>query len=358
MNARITALEVTRRLLEVRLRRRGPLYLVHALTARCNARCGFCAWNPEFYDPRDQLSTEAIEQLYSDAREAGFIGVSLWGGEPLVHRDFDRVVAHAKSMGLTTNVITNGFLLPRHLDAVTAHVDRLCISVDHPSSEHDRIRGIPGLFDRIVESVGAVRQRDPAKPIVFICTLQKANVAREIVREMAELLRRLGVIGVFNGMRHEAASDDPDATLDAYAASQAQLSAAFALLEDLKQQGYPILNSHTHIRMMRNGPPVYRCHWPKLMLPIEANGDVVDCMHWGTRPIGNLRDASLSKILESPRLRELATEGEGCHKCVSIHRIELSKVWEGNLEPVRSWSMLRRPPTRTIKLPIVDGRSG
>ena len=78
---------------------------------------------------------------------------------------------------------------------------------------------------------------------------------------------------------------------------------------------------------MRDGPPVYRCHWPKFMLPIEANGDVVDCMHWGTRPIGNVKDTPFAELLASPRLRALAgREGEACHKCVSIHRVEISEV--------------------------------
>jgi hypothetical protein len=87
---------------------------------------------------------------------------------------------------------------------------------------------------------------------------------------------------------------------------------------------------------------VYRCHWPKLMLPVEANGDVVDCMHWGTRPIGSLRQARLAEILTRPRLGELmGAAGEACHKCVSIHRVEISEVWEGNLEPLRSWRLLR-----------------
>jgi len=343
-HGRLTAFEVTRLLASARLGRRGPLYLVHALTARCNARCGFCAWNPDFYDPKDQLCTETIEKLYTDAREAGFIGVSIWGGEPLLHRDFERVVRHAKGLGLITNMVTNGFLLERKMDAVLSNVDRLCISVDHPSSEHDAIRGIRGLFDRVVAATREVRRRDPDKRIVFICTLQKANVHPDTIREMAELMRSLGVLGIFNGMREEAAGDAPDAAIDTYAASQAQLARAFDLLGDLKRRGYPILNSHTHLEMMRSGPPIYRCHWPKLMLPIEANGDVVDCMHWGTRPIGNLREAPLPEILKSPRLRELAGEvGEACHKCVSIHRVEISEVWEGNIEPVKSWRLLGKP---------------
>lgn len=337
-----TALEVTRNVVGARLGRGHPLYLVHALTARCNARCGFCAWNPDFYDPKEQLSTPAIKQLYSDARRAGFVGVSIWGGEPLLHPDFEDVVRHAKSLGLVTNMVTNGFLIEKKLDAIVPYIDRLSISVDHPSARHDEMRGIKGLFERIVSATKAVRARAPTKPILFICTLQKANVDPATLRELVALMDRLGVLGVFNGLREEAATEGTDAGLDQYAPTRSQLAVAFTLLRELKEQGRPILNSFTHLDMMRAGPPVYRCHWPKFMLPIEANGDVVDCMHWGTRPIASLKTAAFDEVLKHPRLRALSgKEGEGCHKCVSIHRVEISEVCSGNLEPVRSWSMLR-----------------
>ncbi|MFW5876250.1 MAG: radical SAM protein [Myxococcota bacterium] len=338
---RVTALEAARALASARFRRRPPVYLVHALTARCNARCGFCAWNPDFYDPSDQLPTDAIEQLYTDAREAGFIGLSVWGGEPLLHRDFGRVMRHAKGLGLHTNMVTNGFLLDRKMDDVLAYVDRIAISVDHPSSRHDEMRGIPGLFDKIVGSTREIRRRAPQMPIAFVYTMQRENIDAGTLREMAELLRSLGVVGVFNGLREEAATDDADAALDAYAAPPDQLARAFVTIAELKRQGYPIQNSHTYMGMMQQGPPIYRCHWPKLLLPVEANGDVVDCMHWGTRPLGNVRQTPFAEILRSPRLRELAGEaGESCHKCVSIHRVEISEVARGNLEPVRSWRAL------------------
>ncbi|MBK8940639.1 MAG: radical SAM protein [Polyangiaceae bacterium] len=340
-----TVFEISKAFALARLGRGHPLYLVHALTARCNARCGFCAWNPEFYDPKDQLSTPAIKRLYSDARAAGFVGVSIWGGEPLVYRDFDEVVRHAHEIGLATHMVTNGFLLEQRLDAVVRWVDRVCVSLDHPSAVHDELRGIRGLFERIVSATRALRARAPSKPIIFVCTLQKANVQPETLRSLCALMDDLGVLGIFNGLRHEAAAAGGDAPIDRYAPSDAELSAAFSTLRDLKLGGAPVLNSLTHLDMMRAGSPVYRCHWPKFMLPIEANGDVVDCMHWGTRPIGNVRDTPFQELLASPRLRALANEaGEACHKCVSIHRVELSEVSDGNLEPLRSWAMLRRSP--------------
>ena len=345
MNHRPNALEIARLVVGAKLNWSHPLYLVHSLTARCNARCGFCAWNPDFYDPRAQLSTEAIKRLYSDAREAGFLGLSIWGGEPLLHPDFGELARHAKEVGLATHMVTNGFLLDRKMDDVVRHVDRICISLDHASKLHDDIRGIRGLYDKIVASTRELKRLAPNKQIIFIYTLLKNNVDVESIRAMGDLMADLGVLGVFNGMRQEAATNDPDAKLADWAPTQAQLTEAFVTIADLKRRGYPVLNSFTHLHMMKRGAPVYRCHWPKFMLPIEANGDVVDCMHWGTRPIDNVGRTPLAEVLKNPRIHALAGEaGENCHKCVSIHRVELSEVWAGNLEPTLSWGMLRKPP--------------
>jgi MoaA/NifB/PqqE/SkfB family radical SAM enzyme len=354
-----SAFEVVRSLVAARCRWRPPVYLVHALTARCNARCGFCAWNPDFYDPSQQLPTEAIAQLYTDARRAGFIGLSIWGGEPLLHPDFGDLVRHARDVGLLTHMVTNGFLLERKIDAVVSYVDRLCISLDHPSAVHDEIRGVRGLFDRIVASTRELRRRAPDLPIIFVYTLLKQNVAPDTLRAAADLMAELGVLGIFNDLRVDAATDAPDTTLAGWAPSDDERAAAFVTLTELKRRGYPILDSFTYLGMMRQGPPVYRCHWPKFMLPVEANGDVVDCMHWGTRPIGNVARTPLTELLAHPRLRALGGHaGEACHACVSIHRVEISEVWNGNLEPLRSWRMLRTPPPPVATVARAAGAAG
>ncbi|MCZ7677446.1 MAG: radical SAM protein [Sandaracinaceae bacterium] len=333
------AIEAARALYQARTDWQHPLHLIHAVTARCNARCGFCAWNPDFYPGNTDLDTDDVRRLYRDAREAGFLSLSMWGGEPLVRKDIGELARYAKELGFATSMVTNGALLERKMDEVMPWIDRVAISVDHPSSQHDVMRKIPGLFARIERATAACRERYPAKKIAFNYTLMKNNADLGSITRMAELAEGLDVSVVFNAMRTEvAASDAEGVDLAQYAPSREQIVRAFEHVRALKRRGLPVVNSYTHLEEMAAYPPRYRCHWPKLMLPVEANGDVVDCMHWGTRPIGNVRDTSLAELLRHPRLRELAgPAGERCHECVSLHRVEISKVWEGRLEPLVSW---------------------
>ncbi len=337
-NPQDSVLTLGRKLLGARMGTRRQLYLIHSLTNRCNAQCGFCAWR--FYDHKDELTTPEIKKLHADARAAGFMGVSLWGGEPLIHRDIGEILEHAHGLGLRTHMVTNGALLHKKMDRVLPYLDRICFSVDHPSERHGEMRAIPGLYGKIIDATREMRRRAPNKKVIYVYTFQKGNTAPETIRRMAETLRELGVVGVFNAMRLEVATDDPEQAdkLKAHEATFEEQALAFATVRELKREGYPILNSFTHIDMMQEGPPKYRCHWPKFLLPIEANGDVVDCMNWGRKPVDNIRRTPLAQVLEHPRLRALAgKEGEACHKCVSLHRVEVSEACEGNLEPLLAW---------------------
>jgi len=336
----MNTIDMARTLFRLRFKWENPIYLIHAITARCNARCGFCAWHPDFYDGSDELTTDEVKKLYRDAREAGFVALSLWGGEPLVRQDVGELLKYAKELGFATNMITNGALLERKMDEVVPHIDRLCISVDYPSDKHDSFRGVKGLYGKILSATLRIKAKYPKQKIVYNYTIQNENADLQIIEEMARVMKTLGVAGIFNGMRIEAASTDEEkeAEMRKYNPTNAKLAEVFEKLRELKKLGYPIVNSHTHINKMTDLPMFYRCHWPKAVLPIEANGDVVDCQYWGRKPIDNIRNKPFSEILKHPRVLALAgKEGESCHKCVSVHRIDVSEAWEGRLRALASW---------------------
>lgn len=336
---RANIIELLGQLFQAKRGWKHPLYLIHAATARCNARCDFCAWNPEFYEGTDELTTEQVKQLYRDARRAGFLALSVWGGEPLLRRDIGEILSFAKDQGFFSHIVTNGALLERKLEDVMPYIDRICISVDHPSDTHDKIRGTKGLYGKILAATLKIRSRYPKKKIVFNYTIQKANVDPDTIEEMARVMKQLGVVGIFNGLRVDAAAGESPVDLSKYNPTNDELATAFRKVRDLKKRGYPIVNSYTHIDKMMHLPMTYRCHWPKFMLPIEANGDMVDCMYWGQRPIGNITRTPFAELLKSPRLALLAgKEGEACHRCVSIHRVDISEAWEGRIEPLVGWA--------------------
>jgi cyclic pyranopterin phosphate synthase len=84
-----------------------------SVTDRCNIRCFYCmpAENVVFMDKRELLTFEEIERFVQVAVSLGVNKIRLTGGEPLVRRDFHKLVAKLaaidkiKDIGLTTNGI-------------------------------------------------------------------------------------------------------------------------------------------------------------------------------------------------------------------------------------------------------------
>jgi cyclic pyranopterin phosphate synthase len=112
-----------------------------SVTDRCNFRCQYCmpAEGLPWLEREEILSFEEIERLVSVMASMGVSDVRLTGGEPLVRRDFPRLVSMLRrTEGIRDlAVTTNGFLLERDAEAlVHAGVDRFNVSID--SLQRDR----------------------------------------------------------------------------------------------------------------------------------------------------------------------------------------------------------------------------
>jgi MoaA/NifB/PqqE/SkfB family radical SAM enzyme len=89
--------------------------LTVAITAYCNLRCIGCRYGRDFM-PNAQLPWELARTMFDDAKAAGVEYVRLYGGEPLLHPDLPRMVAHCVKIGLRVYVTTNGILLKEKVD--------------------------------------------------------------------------------------------------------------------------------------------------------------------------------------------------------------------------------------------------
>lgn len=154
------------------LERRGPArgltdifgrehtYLRISVTERCNLRCRYCM--PEegvTLLARDHLLTfEEIERLAALFVRLGVRKIRLTGGEPLVRRGIDELVARIgalKPLGLERLAMTsNALLLEEHLEALkAAGLDALNLSLD--TLRPERFRAITGR-EGCAETIAAI----------------------------------------------------------------------------------------------------------------------------------------------------------------------------------------------------------
>ena len=151
-----------------------------SVTDRCNFRCQYCmpAEGLPWLERSEVLSFEEITRLVDLLSRMGVHKVRLTGGEPLVRRDFPRLVTmlHALPGIHDLAVTTNGYLLERDAAAlVDAGLRRFNISID--SLQRDRffeltrrdalprvLRGIEALAayggDALTIKLNAVALRD------------------------------------------------------------------------------------------------------------------------------------------------------------------------------------------------------
>ncbi|MBI2472115.1 MAG: radical SAM protein [Planctomycetes bacterium] len=134
------------------------------LTYRCNLQCSMCGqWGIAGSSrelPIETLKSElTVDELKSIIDEVKFYGpnITLFGGEPLLYREWTNLVRHIKEAGLRCNIITNGMLLEKNAEEIVRlGVNEIIFSLDGPREIHDKIRGSEGIFDKAMNGLRAV----------------------------------------------------------------------------------------------------------------------------------------------------------------------------------------------------------
>ena len=90
-----------------------PIGLLAELTHRCPLQCPYCSNPLNLESVKDELSGSEWKSVFDQAARLGVLQLHLSGGEPTVRRDLEDLIAHARSAGLYTNLITAGVLLDK-----------------------------------------------------------------------------------------------------------------------------------------------------------------------------------------------------------------------------------------------------
>jgi len=130
-----------------------PIDATIAITYKCNSRCQMCnIWQDQ--NPIE-LPLEYFRNLAPSLRY-----INLTGGEPFLRTDLAEIVKIIKEVSPQAQIIisSNGLATElireqiKKIVAIDQHIG-VRISIDGLDSVHDRIRGIPGIFEHAIATI-------------------------------------------------------------------------------------------------------------------------------------------------------------------------------------------------------------
>lgn len=313
---------------------------------RCNCRCVMCdIWRIQQVR---EITPGDLEKQLDSLRELRVRWVVFSGGEPQLNRDLATLSQMLRAEGIRVTLLTAGLLLERNACSVAGIVDDITVSLDGPPEVHDRVRCVPGAFDRLARGLGAVRSFRPDISVSARCTVQKSNFTR--LRDTVQAAKALHL----NSISFLAV----DVTSEAFNRSgswQADRQGAVALdIEEVAQldreieslicdcsedicTGYIVespaklrrITGHFLAHLGVSSAVAPRCNAPWVSSVIEADGAVRPCFFHPA--FGNIHEKPLGEILNSREalaFREHLDIANNpvCRNCVCSLHLPLEKL--------------------------------
>ncbi len=314
----------------------NPITVSFNLTHLCNLRCGMCGqWRRQDVYRKEFLPLEKFQGLIDELAPSR-PKFYLWGGEPLLYPELPGLLEYLKAKKQYTIVNTNGVLLGKYAaEMVSLGVDGLDVSLDGPAEVHDRIRGVPGTYRKVMDGLRLLqeerRKRKTRKPMVkAITTISALNVDR--LEETLELFAASGLfdavifnLGWFTTEKIGRATDRIFREhLGCPASSWKDFVGALGEFEPGQVKSF--MESIAVRR--RPGPPVFfipdlppgrveeyysrpasflgrkACFSPWLNIEVRPDGDLTFCPDFPDYIIGNINRESFGEIWNGERARK------------------------------------------------------
>ena len=297
------------------------------LTERCNLRCRHCYQQRR--KPREMSIGElkqqidgATEMLRAWEEEYDISlspSIHFTGGEPFLYKGLWNVIGHARKIGYTVAILTNGCLITK-ADADKAKafgISDIQISLEGPPEIHDAIRGL-GSFTAVVK--GARLLIDAGNCVSSNMTLSRLNI--NSVEETAEIAKNVGFSGI--GFSRLVPCGNGKNLLDSLLDSQ-EIKTAYQKILALNSPSFKVASGDPLAGVISGFRPspeselaLSGCSAGFSGVTITSDGSVMPCRRIGIK-IGNLRKTSLRRIWSTSKvlwqLRQRESYKGKCGNC-------------------------------------------
>jgi MoaA/NifB/PqqE/SkfB family radical SAM enzyme len=296
---------------------RRPFLLYLKPTPRCDLRCATCNRWQDRPDRREEMTLTTIKGVLAKFWRAGCKILTLWGGEPTLRRDLGEILSEAKRLGFKTSICTNGNHLATRATEILPHLDVLLCSLDGDRAVHDEIRGVHGLFDRVIRGIEIAGGYPDCEIKIW------ASVHRRDQDQLASLANLAAAIKV--GIEFFPITPIPGYN-DALVLDPQARSDVFGEIRRLKHQGLPVRNSERALKLMQTGAP-FVCNFGRISIHVDHRGMVYSCESAAGDPLHTWGDHDRfdpEAVFASDAFHDVAARLRSCERCRLPCVMELS----------------------------------
>ena len=167
-----------------------PLWLLAELTYRCPLQCPYCSNPLDIARYEHELSTQEWIRVLREARALGAVQLGLSGGEALVRKDLEELIAAAHDLGFYTNLLTSGLGMDeaRIRAFKEAGLDHIQISFQASTEELNNFIAGNASFQHKLAMAKLVKQY--GYPMVLCFVLHRHNTDQvEQILDLAHALK-------------------------------------------------------------------------------------------------------------------------------------------------------------------------
>lgn len=303
--------------------------------SRCNCRCVMCdIWKAN--NEKKELTAEEIGRHLPAFEKLKVREVVLSGGEALMHNNLWTLcgLIHRKKIKVT--LLSTGLLLRRFSKEIVENIDEIIVSLDGSRDVHNKIRNIPGAFEKLADGVKAIKELKPDLRITGRCVLQRQNFrdlneivtsAKEIGLDQISFLPADVSTSAFNHLGTVEANDIA-LTLDEARelrdlVDRSAFDSNFVAESREKLRRIPQYYLAFHGEGIFESPP---CNAPWVSAVLESDGRLMPCFFH--EAYGNVHDNSFDEILNSREAIQFrktlnVAKNDICKRCVCALRLPM-----------------------------------
>ena len=315
------------------------------LTYRCNAKCNMCgAWKYPT-SPQEEIGVDVIRKL------PPMFFCNITGGEPFMRRDLVEIAGILRKKSKRIVISTNAYFTDKVLDLCRKYPDiGIRISLEGLQKTNDAIRGIPGGFNKAMNTLLGLRKMG-IKDIGFAMTVQDSNYMDLV--SLYNLSKKLGCELATAAVHNSHYFHKTDNRINDKEKVSFELKRLTSLLlrSEKPKDWFRAYFNFGLMNFIMGNKRLLPCEMGRNGFFLDPWGDVLSCNGMDRKQaMGNLKEQSWKEIWKSEKARKIRKISETCAKnCWMIGSVAPA-IWHHPVKPV-IWVLKN-------KVKLVFGRKG